>query len=179
MTVLSACRAVNIEVPTLCNDDQTKNHGRCRLCYVEINGRLQLACETIITDGMQIITNSELIIEKRKVILSLLIKEHYFNCPICDKSARCDFQKIATEYDVKTSDNFVYATDPGYINFVDGLAFDKSKCISCGKCIKRISNYNIPNPDLFIKHNLNSTKHYKPSEIVFICPTAALRENDD
>lgn len=176
VTVLSACQAIGIDIPTLCNDIQTENHGHCRLCYVEINGKLQLACETYISNKMQVITDSKQVIETRKLVLSLLIKEHYFNCPLCDKSAKCEFQKIATQYDIQMSDNFVCAIESQHVDFTDDLIYDESKCITCGKCIRRISDYNVPNPAVFIKHKLKPTKAYKAAELIDICPTAALKE---
>lgn len=176
MTVLAACRAVGIEIPTLCQDDVTGNHGHCRLCVVEVNGKLQLACETSISDGMLVNTNSELIQEARKLVLSLLIKEHNFDCPVCDKSGQCAFQEVATQYDVQTSDNFVCEQPSEYVEFSDTLLYDESKCIKCGRCIRRISDSTAPSPAAFRKYGLSPNKPYKASDIVEACPTAALRE---
>ena len=73
-TLLAACRQLGIEVPTLCHDDRLNPSGACRLCVVGIKGwnRHATACNTALTEGMDIQTHSPAIEEARRTLLRLL-----------------------------------------------------------------------------------------------------------
>ena len=74
-TVLEAARNMGVKIPTLCHNDHLKPYGGCRLCLVEQVGRpgLATACTTNVVDGMEIKTDSELVLDSRKFILELLL----------------------------------------------------------------------------------------------------------
>ena len=63
-TILEAAKPLNIFIPTLCHmnlhDGHEHNPGSCRVCVVEIEGRRNLApsCNTLVSEGMNIKTNS-------------------------------------------------------------------------------------------------------------------------
>jgi len=70
-TILAACRQLSIEVPTLCHDDRLKPSGACRLCVVNVTGsaRPVTACDTLLTDGMEVQTQSVEIEGLRRTLL--------------------------------------------------------------------------------------------------------------
>lgn len=172
MSVLEACRSVDVYIPTLCSYKENKGH--CRLCIVQVNGKLRPACEVEIEDNMDIITESDTIQKVRASILSLIMKEHRFECPKCKKSGNCNLQDVIFEFDINTTDNFVCCDKPVAKKFLNKISYDSSKCISCGRCIKHISDFNVPNPSIFMINSLKPSKTYKDNELVSICPTAAL-----
>ena len=174
ISVLEACRSVNVYIPTLCSYKNNKGH--CRLCIVEVNGKLRPACEVELEENMDIITESDQINEARKSVLALIMKEHRFECPTCKKSGKCNLQDVIFEFDINTTNNFICHDKHKGKKFLNNLAYDSSKCISCGRCIKHISDFNVPNPNMFILNSLTATKEYKNRELVEICPTAALTE---
>ncbi|WP_233515153.1 formate dehydrogenase subunit alpha [Marinitenerispora sediminis] len=53
-TVLAAVRAAGQEVPTLCQDDRLAPVGSCRVCLVDVDGRVLPACTTPAADGMRV-----------------------------------------------------------------------------------------------------------------------------
>ena len=75
-TVLDALRLLNIMVPTLCHDDRLSPYGGCRLCVVEIKGmdRPVPACNTSLSDGMEIETHTPQLKELRKTLLDLIVQ---------------------------------------------------------------------------------------------------------
>ncbi len=81
-TVLDLCRRANVEIPTLCHDDRLEPYSSCYLCVVEIKGQrtLQPSCSTRLTEGMDVITDSERINKSRKAALDLLLSNHYADC---------------------------------------------------------------------------------------------------
>lgn len=110
-TVLDACRANGIAIPTLCHDPRLVPFGSCMLCRVEIDGQrgTPLACGTTVAAGMIIRTESEAVFEARKTCLELLVSQHYGDC-----TAPCVLECPA-HVDVQ-----------GYVNHVAKGEFDKA-----------------------------------------------------
>ena len=66
---------------------------------VEIAGisRLVTACNTPVTEGMEVITNSARVREARKTNVELILSQHHTDCPTCVRSGNCSLQKIAND----------------------------------------------------------------------------------
>ena len=84
-SILEACKAVNIDVPTLCYLKDINEIGACRMCLVEVEGmrNLQAACVYPTRDGMVIHTRSKRVREARKINLELILSNHVPNCLHC------------------------------------------------------------------------------------------------
>jgi predicted molibdopterin-dependent oxidoreductase YjgC len=81
-TVLAVCRKEAIEVPTMCYLDGHIHFTSCMLCVVKDlkTGRLIPACSAPVTDGMELETKSEEVVDARRVALELLLSEHVGDC---------------------------------------------------------------------------------------------------
>jgi formate dehydrogenase major subunit len=89
-TILQAAERGGASVPALCYGRNLPLAEACRLCLVEVEGnpRPVAACATPLVDGMQIKTDTPRVLEERKVILKLMLQDHYGDClPPC--SQRC------------------------------------------------------------------------------------------
>ena len=104
--ILEVIRKNGFNVPTFCyRPDLTKDFGACRMCVVEIDGRMiQASCTTPPAEGMVVKTNTEKVRSIRKSILELLLANHDRECTTCDKSGTCELQKYAEEYGIKDAD---------------------------------------------------------------------------
>jgi NADP-reducing hydrogenase subunit HndD len=73
-TILDACRAAGIDVPTLCYLESLTPVNVCRLCVVEVTGSRVLvpACSRPVEAGMVVQTESERVRLARKLVLELL-----------------------------------------------------------------------------------------------------------
>lgn len=73
-TLLDACRAQGIEIPTLCFLETLTPANACRLCVVELEGSRALvpACSRKVASGMVVHTNSERVRHSRKLVLEFL-----------------------------------------------------------------------------------------------------------
>lgn len=91
-TILEAARSAGIEIPTLCFEPRLEPYAACRICLVEIRGRNNpvTACATPLEEGMEIVTNSEVIRTLRREVLSLILSEHPSACLICAEKTTCD-----------------------------------------------------------------------------------------
>lgn len=139
ITILDACRKLDIDIPTFCHDDRLKLHGSCRICVVEVekSKKLLTACTTAVKDNMVIKTNSKRVEKTRKGILELMWAVHDNDCLTCEKAGDCKLQDYCFEYGVDAYNaeyeieltNKEDTTNEFYI-------IDRDKCILCGKCIR-------------------------------------------
>jgi formate dehydrogenase major subunit len=85
MTVLEAAQAHGIYVPTLCHDPRLEPAARCGLCLVEIGEEDMVhACETPVSEGLEIVTLNPRITEARRLRLNELLSNHNAYCePPC------------------------------------------------------------------------------------------------
>ncbi|GAB4349945.1 MAG: hypothetical protein Kow0099_33260 [Candidatus Abyssubacteria bacterium] len=114
-TVLEAARDMGIVIPTLCHDPGLSPYGACRVCIVEERkgnrASLEASCTLPVTEGQQILTNSERVKKARKIIIELLVAS-------CPKSKK--LQDLASIYGV---------------NEIRFKIKDKG-CILCGLCVR-------------------------------------------
>ena len=72
-TILQACRAQGIDIPTLCQGETVEPEGVCRLCVVDTGGRvLAPSCSAKVSQGMNVSTENERVRLSRKLVLELL-----------------------------------------------------------------------------------------------------------
>src|SRR6201999_4302788 len=73
-TLLDACRALEIDTPTLCYGETLEPANACRVCMVELQGARTLvpACSRTAEDGMVIKTDSERVRLNRRMVIELL-----------------------------------------------------------------------------------------------------------
>ena len=85
MTVLEAAQAHGIYVPTLCHDPRLTPTGRCGLCLVEVGeAELVHACETPVSEGLEVVTLDPAITDARRERLNELLSNHNAYCePPC------------------------------------------------------------------------------------------------
>ncbi|ADY01025.1 formate dehydrogenase, alpha subunit [Vulcanisaeta moutnovskia 768-28] len=128
-TILNLARRYGIEIPTLCYYEGYAN-GSCRICVVEVNGRLMPSCITKVSEGMKIETESIRATEARKTLLRLLLKNHthrskeeQMRCRLCDYAIKYGLEPAPIIPDIKIDD-----THPA-------IVFNPSACVMCRKCV--------------------------------------------
>ena len=141
LTILEACRSVNIEVPTLCHLKGEKPDGSCRICVVEVTGGykngLVASCTEGLKDGMNILTNSEKVREARRFIVDLLLSDHETNCFACPKNGVCELQQLAIEYGIDRTSfegKMLQVFAPDKSNPFH--EYDPRRCIMCTRCVR-------------------------------------------
>jgi bidirectional [NiFe] hydrogenase diaphorase subunit len=136
--ILKAAKDNGIDIPTLCNLEGLTSYGGCRLCLVEISGSPKLfpACSTPVSSGMEVITNSELLHEYRKMTVQLLLAERTHICSVCVANDNCELQALANQLGVDhvvLERNF---TREEIDSTHDFLVIDRNRCILCTRCIR-------------------------------------------
>ena len=81
-TILLSARENGISIPTLCYSERLRPLEGCRICIVQVEGEPKFvpACSTPVRNGMVVTTDSADIRETRKLLVELLLREHYGDC---------------------------------------------------------------------------------------------------
>ena len=81
-TILEAARSNGIDIPTLCHDKAVEVYGACGLCVVEAEGipKLLRSCSAKVMEGMVIHTESDRVVQSRKIAMELLMSAHDGDC---------------------------------------------------------------------------------------------------
>jgi NADH dehydrogenase/NADH:ubiquinone oxidoreductase subunit G len=76
-TVLEAAREHGIYIPTLCYHEAMEPFGTCRLCVVEVEAgrgwQLVASCAYPCSDGLIVHTNSDVVLQSRRITVELLM----------------------------------------------------------------------------------------------------------
>src|SRR6201996_6198588 len=84
-SIMRAAMEAGIKVPKLCATDSLNSFGSCRLCLVEIEGRLgtPASCTTPVAPGMKVHTVSDDLRRLRRGVMELYISDHPLACLTC------------------------------------------------------------------------------------------------
>jgi predicted molibdopterin-dependent oxidoreductase YjgC len=153
-TLLDACRAMEIDTPTLCWGETLTPANACRVCMVELVGARTLvpSCSRKAEEGMEVKTDSERVRLNRRMVLELLASS-------VDLSTTPGFEVYLERYQAKPERYGPPApADPerdrrraGHHSIPDGQTAatvagppkvdndlymrDYSKCVLCYKCV--------------------------------------------
>ena len=113
--------------------------GVCRLCMVEIEGnpRVQIACNTVVTEGMKINNTSAKVQDAAKWGLDFHLINHPLDCPICDQAGECGLQDQYMEfgkYNPEMAEKKVKKHK--VVDLGPTVVLDTERCILCSRCVR-------------------------------------------
>jgi NADH-quinone oxidoreductase subunit G len=160
--VVEAAMQVGIDIPVFCHHPKLPPVGMCRMCLVEVGTpkmdpatkqpvlnedgtpviqkmpRLQTACTTPVSQGMQVWTNSAEVEFARKGVLEMLLTSHPLDCPVCIKGGECPLQNLTMSHGPGVSrfdyDDKVHFEKP--IKLGPLIDLDRERCILCSRCVR-------------------------------------------
>jgi iron-only hydrogenase group A len=193
-TILEAAKKLNFRIPTLCHHPDLTVAGNCRVCVVEVKGARLLAasCATPVSEGMEVLTNSEKVRIARKHIVELLLSEHNADCTKCFKNGHCELQDLASEYRIGDHVFLDLVRPESKIQDISSpsIVKDDSKCIRCQRCVRTCTELQGVSALAVVNkgdHQKISTFLNKPMHEVVCtncgqcinrCPTGALTERN-
>jgi [NiFe] hydrogenase diaphorase moiety small subunit len=135
-SVMQAALTAGVFIPHLCYHPEFRPHGSCKLCTVKINGRPATSCTTPAAPGLEVESDTQEILEKRRILLQMLLVEGNHFCPSCEKSGNCKLQALGYELGVMAP-HFVqfYPIRPVDASHPD-MMLDFNRCILCELCIR-------------------------------------------
>ncbi|MFC2014195.1 2Fe-2S iron-sulfur cluster-binding protein [Chloroflexota bacterium] len=168
LTILDAAMLAGINIPTICSHESLSPAGSCRLCTVEIktNGRFNLAaaCNYPVEAGLEVKTDSEKVLEARRLTVELLLAQR----PQSDK-----IQKLAQKLGIEAP----------------RFTLKERECILCDLCVRACHEIVGADAITFIAkgkdrnideavvvHSLE--KCIGCDSCAFICPTEAIKVED-
>ncbi len=114
-TVLEAAREHGIHIPTLCYHEAMEPFGACRVCVVEVEAgrgrQLMASCAYPCTNGLIVHTNSDAVLQSRRITVELLMASSA-HVPL--------IRRLADELGVKTP----------------RFTMEPDDCILCGLCVR-------------------------------------------
>src|SRR3990172_8186529 len=139
-TILEAAKTAGIEIPHYCYHPKLSIAGNCRMCLVEVEKfpKLQIACNTIVTDGMVVKTDSEKVKQAVTGVLEFLLIHHPIDCPICDQAGECGLQIYYMKYGLhKSRFAFEDKVHKKKVQDIGGqIILDAERCILCSRCVR-------------------------------------------
>jgi NADH-quinone oxidoreductase subunit G len=137
--LVEAAKLVQTDVPVYCYHPKLGPAGLCRICLVEVEKmpKLQIACNTVATEGMVVHTQSSKANDGRRSVLEFLLLNHPLDCPICDKGGECDLQDFAMAY----GRGYSRLADPKLrkpkaVDLGPTIVLDEERCIVCQRCTR-------------------------------------------
>lgn len=159
MTVLELARREGIHIPTMCYQKEFGPERRCRMCLVEVNGKIMTSCDTMLKEGMVIETDSEKIRKYREISKNLLKKREdrihkaesnepivydFSKCVLCTSCVKvCErMQEVHSICEAHRGIQTEIANPFGY----DAI---NSPCTFCGQC-----THFCPNEAIFERNDI-------------------------
>ncbi len=195
-SVLSACAAAGVRVPSLCFLEGVSSNASCGVCVVELAGAKSLirSCVRTVEDGMDISTSSRRVDEARRTALELILANHPDDCLACPRNGSCELQSLAERFGIRRR-RFPPVKALGGRAAVDGsspsLVRDNDKCILCGRCVavcsevQTVAAIDFVGRGLktkiapFMDRGMEKSVCVRCGQCTLVCPTGALTERDE
>ena len=192
MSILEAARKAGIDIPTLCFLKDINEVGDCRVCLVQIEQRRGFATSCIqkVEEGMVVHTNTNEVLEARKVVLDLIISNHKVDCLTCVRSGNCELQLLAKQFNMTEIEFPGVRNEHEIDDLSPSIVRDFSKCILCRRCVatcKKVQGVGAIDTinrgfescvSTVENKSLNDVNCTFCGQCIQNCPTGALREKD-
>ena len=187
-TAIQAAEQLGIFIPRYCYHPGLSIAGNCRICLVEVerSPKLQIACNTLVTEGMVVHTTSDTAEDGRRAVLEFLLANHPLDCPVCDQSGECDLQNFYLNfglYNPRFREHKVKKRKA--VELGPHVMLDQERCILCSRCVRftdeitKTGEFGIFNrgdrAELGIYPGEELDNPYS-ANVVDICPVGALTE---
>ncbi|MCB0384388.1 MAG: (2Fe-2S)-binding protein, partial [Bdellovibrionales bacterium] len=137
--LIEAFKQAQEDIAHYCWHPGLSTAGVCRLCMVEIEGnpRLQIACNTVVTEGMSAHNNSDKIKETVKWGLDFHLINHPLDCPVCDQAGECGLQDQYMKFGKYTPEMSEHKVKKRkVVSLGERVVLDSERCILCSRCVR-------------------------------------------
>jgi formate dehydrogenase major subunit len=135
-TIWEAARTAGIDIPALCHTPKQRPVGVCRMCVVDVGGRvLAASCVRPCEAGMAVETRSPKVEKQRRTLAALLLADHPSPCAKERTTHDCELEALGRKYDIKAHGLPSVGFRPTDISS-PVIAVDHQACILCDRCIR-------------------------------------------
>jgi formate dehydrogenase major subunit len=138
-TIWDAAKEAGIEIPVLCHDERYDPVGVCRVCAVDVGGRVYAAaCVRPCEDDMEVKTATEGVEKSRATLVQMLMADQ----PPTDEdpkettTADNELLVLARRYGVQREDGLPLASGRGEDMSNPVIAVNHDACIMCDRCVR-------------------------------------------
>jgi formate dehydrogenase major subunit len=178
-----------MEHPHVCYSEVLGPVQSCDTCMCEVNGSIMRACSTVVEDGMDILTSSELAKEAQEEAMDRILENHLLYCTVCDNNnGNCRVHNTAElmgiEHQTRPHRSKGYEVDMSHPFY----RYDPDQCILCGRCVETCQDLQV-NETLTIDwetnqprvlwdggKSINESSCVSCGQCVTVCPCNALME---
>ncbi len=168
LTILDAAKKVGVYIPTLCYHEALSPIGSCRVCSVEViadgTSNLTTACNYPVEAGLKVRTNSEKVVQARRLAMELLLAQRPHSGSIGELA-----KKLGIE-------------EPGF-------TLKQRECILCELCVRACHEIVGADAITFIAQGINRGIDEPSIEVspikcigcdscAYVCPTEAITVED-
>ena len=191
--LLDALNEFGFDIPKLCHHPDLEPNASCRLCLVKVDDKVVTSCNQKIKDGMNVVTNTKSLSDKRKTNLELILANHDMRCDMCFMNGNCELQSLSEKFDIEKLPEILdkgKKKDSYEDNSSNAIHIDSKQCILCGRCVEicknqdaDVLNYTKRGYKTQISTAFNlplaDTGCISCGQCVLHCPTSALLEKND
>ena len=136
-TLLEACHAVGVDVPTLCWDPRLSPYGSCRVCLVGVEGARgpMASCVTPAAPGMRVDTTDRGARHAARGVLELIVSqlpERALDIP----AARSELVRVCARLGVAPPAFGTGYDSRGFDFSHPYIKLDRDLCIACARCVR-------------------------------------------
>ena len=136
-TIYTAAKEAGIEIPVLCHDERYDPVGVCRMCAVDVGGRvLAAACVRPCEDGMEVTTANEKVERQRKVLTELLMADQPEVDPKETTTGDNLLLTLARRYETGHAERLPQARGRGLDDSNPVISVNHDACILCDRCVR-------------------------------------------
>ncbi len=138
-TIWEAAKGAGIEIPVLCHDERYDPVGMCRMCVVDVGGRVYAAsCVRPAEDGMDVRTATPDLERNRAMLTRLLVADQPppEDDPKEATTGDNELLALARRYGVQRSNGLPVGTGRGEDHSNPVIAIDHDACILCDRCVR-------------------------------------------
>jgi NADH-quinone oxidoreductase subunit G len=196
---VQAAQRAGTEIPHYCWHPALSVVASCRMCLVEIgqkkpDGAIAMqpklipGCQTPVTDGMVVVSDSEKVKAAQKATLEYLLLDHPLDCPTCDQAGECWLQDYSFKYGrgySRLQEPKEQPPDKDYIG--EQITLFTDRCIMCSRCVRFTREFSGTGELTIIDRGNHSEIDIFPGEpcdnklagnVVDLCPVGALCSKD-
>jgi formate dehydrogenase major subunit len=135
-SIWDAAAQIGIDIPALCHDKKLRPVGVCRMCVVDLGGRvLAASCVRTCEGGMEVTTKGGAIDGHRRMLTELLMSDQPSDCAKEKTTGDSELHALARAYGVDGS-RLPGGNGRGKDASSPVIAVDHQACILCDRCIR-------------------------------------------
>jgi formate dehydrogenase major subunit len=138
-TIYTAAKEVGIDIPVLCHDERYDPVGVCRMCAVDVGGRvLAAACVRPCEEGMEVTTASKQVERQRATLTALLMSDQPPEDEDPKETTTGDnmLLALARRYEVDHAEHLPQGRGRGIDDSNPVIHVNHDACILCDRCVR-------------------------------------------